>query len=125
MQRTVSPGQLPLGTRRHFYVYRRRKKLLLALIPMPVFDGSEPCNGDDAFTHDTLTDGPQDRAEIQEMRKTCARCPKQEACAEYAIAHERYFFWGGLTERERKAIRVERGQAYIDPLHSRSAWDTP
>lgn len=51
----------------------------------------------------------------QEAKRWCARCGVQEACLEDAMARgERWGVWGGLGERERRAIlrrRKERARA--------------
>ena len=39
----------------------------------------------------------------------CRRCQILWECREYAIAHERRSYWGGLTVRERERIRRQRG----------------
>jgi WhiB family redox-sensing transcriptional regulator len=39
----------------------------------------------------------------------CKKCKVLDACAEYAIHHETMGIWGGMTEREREYIRLERG----------------
>lgn len=51
----------------------------------------------------------------QEAKAWCARCGVQEACLQDAMARgERWGVWGGLGERERRAIlrrRQERARA--------------
>lgn len=40
----------------------------------------------------------------------CATCPVRDVCREVALANgERYGIWGGLSERERRRIRRQRG----------------
>ena len=39
------------------------------------------------------------------LRRICANCPVKVECAEFAIKHERFGFWGGLTAMERNSIR--------------------
>jgi len=39
----------------------------------------------------------------------CSTCPVIDQCREYALNHELYGYWGGLTPIERKRIRKERG----------------
>jgi hypothetical protein len=39
------------------------------------------------------------------LRRVCANCPVKIECAEFAIKHERFGFWGGLTAMERHTIR--------------------
>jgi WhiB family redox-sensing transcriptional regulator len=39
-------------------------------------------------------------------RRVCAACPLRQACLDYAISNRiAYGVWGGLTERERRAMR--------------------
>ena len=48
-----------------------------------------------------------DRGESAEpARRVCARCPVREPCLDYAISNRiTHGVWGGLTERERRALR--------------------
>jgi WhiB family redox-sensing transcriptional regulator len=42
----------------------------------------------------------------REARRVCAACPVRGECLGYALAMgERYGIWGGLTYRERLAVR--------------------
>jgi WhiB family redox-sensing transcriptional regulator len=39
-------------------------------------------------------------------RRVCAACPVRQACLDYAITNRiSHGIWGGLTERERRALR--------------------
>jgi WhiB family redox-sensing transcriptional regulator len=39
-------------------------------------------------------------------RQVCAACPVRQPCLDYAITNRiAYGIWGGLTERERRALR--------------------
>jgi hypothetical protein len=39
-------------------------------------------------------------------RQVCAACPVRQPCLDYAISNRiAYGIWGGLTERERRALR--------------------
>jgi WhiB family transcriptional regulator, redox-sensing transcriptional regulator len=53
-----------------------------------------------------------DRGESPRPAKSvCAACPVRAECAAYALERgERFGIWGGLSERERRAIR-RRGRA--------------
>ena len=45
----------------------------------------------------------------EEARAICTVCPVREPCLEYAItAREKQGVWGGLTERERRALLRQR-----------------
>ena len=41
-----------------------------------------------------------------EAKKVCAECPYRLACLKYAMEHPEILgIWGGLTEKDRKAVR--------------------
>ena len=42
-------------------------------------------------------------------RRVCARCPVREPCLDYALRHGIvHGIWGGLAERDRRALRSRR-----------------
>ena len=43
------------------------------------------------------------------LRRVCLSCPVVQECREYAITHELWGFWGGMTAMERQSERVMRG----------------
>lgn len=43
------------------------------------------------------------------LRSICARCPVQPQCLEWALNHENFGMWGGLTPKERQKVRRDRG----------------
>lgn len=49
------------------------------------------------------------------LRRICSDCPILNECAEHAISHEEYGFWGGLTAQERKIVRRRRQQKMVSP----------
>ena len=55
----------------------------------------------------TLTCSSPARGESAEpARQVCAACPVRQPCLDYAITNRiTYGIWGGLTERERRALR--------------------
>jgi len=45
-------------------------------------------------------------------RRVCARCPVREPCLDYALSHGIvHGIWGGLAERDRRALRSRRAGA--------------
>jgi WhiB family redox-sensing transcriptional regulator len=45
-------------------------------------------------------------------RQVCAGCPVRQQCLEFALGHgEVHGIWGGLTVRDRRALRTRRGDA--------------
>jgi WhiB family redox-sensing transcriptional regulator len=58
------------------------------------------------------TKGPG-RAQTEEAKAVCARCPVRQECLEYALAtHQEAGIWGGLTEDELRALRRARSRAW-------------
>lgn len=47
----------------------------------------------------------------ESVRPICAACPVQPACLEHALTRqERFGFWGGASEAERRRIRRQRAR---------------
>jgi WhiB family redox-sensing transcriptional regulator len=45
-------------------------------------------------------------------RQICARCPVRQPCLDYAVSHEIvHGIWGGLAERDRRALRTRHVRA--------------
>lgn len=52
---------------------------------------------------------PEKGESAKAAKRVCAACPVRQACLDYAMRHdERFGIYGGLTERERKALRRKR-----------------
>jgi WhiB family redox-sensing transcriptional regulator len=50
---------------------------------------------------------PERGESAEPARQVCARCPVRQPCLDYAITNRiSHGIWGGLTERERRAIRT-------------------
>lgn len=77
--------------------------------PIP-FDGSQPCNGDDDFTGPD--EWPADLAD--ELEEVCAGCPFLTECRDWAIAHERYNYQGGMTPVQRRQYRKRHRIQVVD-----------
>lgn len=45
---------------------------------------------------------------INALRSVCARCPLWATCLTYAMEHEDYGVWGGMTSIERVSMRDPR-----------------
>jgi hypothetical protein len=75
------------------------------LMPYPSFDGTQACAGDLTFA-----DEPSPARE-----QTCKQCPFRQSCFEWAMAHEEFGFWAGVTASRRAEMRQERGQALVTP----------
>jgi WhiB family redox-sensing transcriptional regulator len=49
---------------------------------------------------------PERGQSAEPARQVCAGCPVRQPCLDYAITNRiAYGIWGGLTERERRALR--------------------
>lgn len=51
---------------------------------------------------------PERGQDAQACKELCRRCPVQLPCAEAGLP-EKFGVWGGLSERERRRVRRERG----------------
>lgn len=51
-------------------------------------------------------------AQLQEARDICATCPVLASCREHAIRFEKFGFWGGMTENERRRARSSRRRGH-------------
>jgi len=84
-------------------------------VQRPNYTGDEPCTSIGYIMY-FYEDSEYDKKHVNKMRKACHACPLVSECAEYAIHHERYGFWAGLTVRDRAAIRRKRGIWVTDPF---------
>lgn len=48
-----------------------------------------------------------------EVQRACRRCPVREDCLEQAIKRNEYGFWGGTTEKDRRAIKRKRAKSRL------------
>jgi WhiB family redox-sensing transcriptional regulator len=52
---------------------------------------------------------PEKGGSVRDAKAICRRCPVIAACLDYALASdERFGVWGGMSERERHALRREQ-----------------
>ncbi|WP_457001292.1 WhiB family transcriptional regulator [Geodermatophilus sp. SYSU D00814] len=52
---------------------------------------------------------PEKGGSTREAKRVCAGCSVRTECLEFALANdERFGIWGGLSERERRRVRLER-----------------
>lgn len=51
---------------------------------------------------------PEKGGSTREAKKVCASCPVRAECLDHALEHEeRFGIWGGLSERERRALKSQ------------------
>jgi WhiB family transcriptional regulator, redox-sensing transcriptional regulator len=83
--------------------------------PAPLLGGAVPA-GDESWRLDALcaeTDPeaffPEKGGSTREAKRVCASCPVRMECLEFALGNdERFGIWGGLSERERRRLRLQR-----------------
>lgn len=78
------------------------QRLAYTLIP----DFSNPACRDIPNPHIFFSDKYADQ---QAAKWVCGACDVMEECAEWAMRHEYWGVWGGLTDFERKQIRRAEG----------------
>ncbi len=62
--------------------------------------------------------GAHDRDANKKRREAlllCWGCDVRSECLEYALKHESKGLWGGMTDRQRRKIRRQRGITLQDP----------
>ncbi|SKF33577.1 transcription factor WhiB [Mycobacteroides abscessus subsp. massiliense] len=54
---------------------------------------------------------PEKGGTTREVKRLCQGCDVQDECLEWALAHdERFGVWGGLSERERRALKKQQAK---------------
>ena len=55
---------------------------------------------------------PEKGGSTREAKRVCVGCSVRAECLEFALADdERFGIWGGLSERERRRLRLQRREA--------------
>lgn len=93
---------------------KRKLALLDDFVNLPVTTGRESCLDEDPDLF--FSEFPVDIAEAKDV---CGSCPLINSCLEYAMKHENYGVWGGLSAEERYVARGNMhafDQADIDDL---------
>ncbi|WRL67015.1 WhiB family transcriptional regulator [Blastococcus brunescens] len=55
---------------------------------------------------------PEKGGSTREAKRVCTGCTVRAECLEFALTNdERFGIWGGLSERERRRLRVQRRDA--------------
>ncbi|TFV48495.1 WhiB family transcriptional regulator [Blastococcus sp. TF02A_35] len=55
---------------------------------------------------------PEKGGSTRDAKRVCSGCPVRAQCLEFALANdERFGIWGGLSERERRRVRVQRADS--------------
>lgn len=68
------------------------------------------CRGEDPELFFPVGSAGPALTQIAEAKEVCARCPVREACLDFALSTgQDYGIWGGLTENERRSLRVGSG----------------
>ena len=87
-----------------------------AAAPMPASPWTALTPGDEGWRLDALcaeTDPeaffPEKGGSTREAKRVCTGCDVRAECLEFALANdERFGIWGGLSERERRRLRLQR-----------------
>lgn len=83
----------------------------MKIVKRPAYDGSQNCFGLDIdffYQEEGDTDRKIGTKGIHDtLRRICSTCPFLDECREYAIYHEGYGFWGGMSENQRRNYRRE------------------
>lgn len=84
---------------------RRREKVKSGEgIASPCFDG--PCRGKTDLFYRPFSNKREARILITQVKAICGMCKNLYPCREWGIKHEEFGVWGGWTEQERRAYRI-------------------
>ncbi len=51
---------------------------------------------------------PEKGGSTRDAKRICRACPVRDECLEFALEHdERFGIWGGLSERERRRLKLD------------------
>ena len=65
---------------------------------------------------------PEKGGSTREAKRVCVGCPVRMQCLEYALDNdERFGIWGGLSERERRRVKLSRRSEPLSALAPGSA----
>lgn len=71
----------------------------------PQWQRDAACRG-----HDPSLWYPAEHENATQAKAICRSCPVQPECLAWALTHREHGVWGGLSERERRALRGGRGR---------------
>jgi hypothetical protein len=58
-----------------------------------------------------------------EAVKACGSCPCQAQCLDWAVQHESVGYWGGTSEKTRRAMRKHLKIRLVSPSMMAELWD--
>lgn len=105
------PDVLGVLPRRH--AWHARTHELMVLMPSIDYTQARCVNREDLFLADNQQ--PDDEA-VDEAKEMCLDCPIRQQCANWALAHEEFGIWGGMTASERARERKNLGLRVIEPM---------
>ena len=83
----------------------------------PDYDGTQNCMGmptEVFYLADDDINARYKEKDLNTLRSLCADCKFLEPCFVYALHHERYGFWAGTTQEERRRLRKQKGIRLVD-----------
>ncbi|TFV88178.1 WhiB family transcriptional regulator [Blastococcus sp. CT_GayMR20] len=116
MHRAVPPEELPVSSfSRPFLTLLTDSSATPAPEPVPASFDAFAAAADgwrlDALCAETDPEAffPEKGGSTREAKRVCTGCDVRAECLEYALANdERFGIWGGLSERERRRLRLMR-----------------
>lgn len=119
----MNRGSIPPGLSTPAESWRRMVGGEIAAMMRPIpFDGSQACLDSMAFTD--REEWEPDAAEP--LRRICESCGWLTRCRDWALAHERYTYMGGMSpderRRVRKALRLQVVDRYSAELYGLASY---
>jgi len=94
----------------------QRRNTATDLPAYPQFTGSEPCATIDPALYYAPETGDFNPSDREVMRKACNEmCPMLAECFGWALYNEKWGFWAGTTETDRRYMRIQAGIRVSEP----------
>lgn len=86
-------------------------------INFPKWDGTEACAnlGEGLFYDEDTRKQNEARKNLLFLKELCSQCVRLDECREYAIKHEYYGFWGGMSMTDRRIYRAKHKIKLLRP----------
>lgn len=80
-------------------------------------------NGASCLEHDPTHWDPDSGMVDPYVARVCAMCPLNDICLEWALTHDEFGIWAGLTRMQRLAVRRGKRRARCPACQANQLWE--